>query len=247
MALHAARMFHEFLPLGGPALLNGPAPQTGPAALLIDGDNISPRHAEALLAAAPRPQVARLYADTPHAKPWEGIHALDLRQTGPGKNAADILLALDALELALARGYRHFTLASSDGDFSHLARRLREHHCTVTGLGEAKAPASFRNACTHFHLLPACPAPTGPQDPDATLNLKIRALIKAGSTGASGIPVAQLGAQMFQRHGLRARDLSDRSWPAYLTARPALYTITNPGPDAIVRYHPEAFRALTAQ
>ena len=45
---------------------------------------------------------------------------------GTGKNASDLLLALDAVELALRGDVDHFVIASSDGDFSHLALRLRE-------------------------------------------------------------------------------------------------------------------------
>ncbi|MFY0633900.1 MAG: NYN domain-containing protein [Vannielia sp.] len=230
MALHAARMFHESPPAR--------------AALLIDGDNISADHAAQLLTTVPSAAVARVYADPPHQKAWAAHPAFELRRVDQGKNAADMLLAIDAMELALAGGVTRFTLASSDDDYRPLALRLRALGCTVTGCGMPTTKVGFRDACTRFQLL--SPAPRRTQEAEPCLDQKIRALIKAGSTGASGISVAQLGAQMFQRHGLRARDLSERSWPAYLTARPALYTITNPGPDAIVRYHPEAFRALAA-
>ncbi|MEZ5723187.1 MAG: NYN domain-containing protein [Paracoccaceae bacterium] len=69
---------------------------------------------------------------------------------GTGKNAADLLLSIDAVELALREGYEMFVIASSDGDFSHLAIRLRETGHLVVGCGVATAPARFRTACSRF-------------------------------------------------------------------------------------------------
>ena len=40
---------------------------------------------------------------------------------GPGKNGADIMLALDVLEAVLVEGVRNVLIASSDGDSTPLA------------------------------------------------------------------------------------------------------------------------------
>ena len=75
-----------------------------------------------------------------------------------GKNAADLALAIDAIDLFHTGGIEGFCLVSSDSDFSHLALRLREHGVMVIGYGERKAPASFRRACDRFiELVPPPP------------------------------------------------------------------------------------------
>ena len=43
-----------------------------------------------------------------------------------------------------------FCLVSSDSDFTRLAARIREQGIDVYGIGQAKTPESFRQACTRF-------------------------------------------------------------------------------------------------
>jgi hypothetical protein len=43
-----------------------------------------------------------------------------------------------------------FCLVSSDSDFTRLAARIREQGVDVYGIGQAKTPESFRQACTRF-------------------------------------------------------------------------------------------------
>ena len=75
-----------------------------------------------------------------------------------GKNASDIALVIDAMDLLHSRRFDGFCLVSSDSDFTRLASRLREEGADVYGFGAQKTPESFRQACRRFiyteNLLP---------------------------------------------------------------------------------------------
>jgi hypothetical protein len=73
------------------------------------------------------------------------------------KNSADILLACQALKLALTDPtITHFVIASCDADFSNLAKELREMGKCVIGLGIAGAKINtlWLNSCDMFLHLP---------------------------------------------------------------------------------------------
>jgi hypothetical protein len=128
----------------------GPALNT---ALLIDGENISSAMASKLLSVARRfgdVVINRVYGNFANLKGWSSVAGVRIVHSGSGKNAADIALALDAVELSFERKVDVFVLASSDGDFVHVATRLRERGFKVVGLGEIKAPDSFRQACSQW-------------------------------------------------------------------------------------------------
>jgi len=67
-----------------------------------------------------------------------------------GKNTSDMVLALDALEMWFERRLDAVCIISSDSDFTHLCRKLRECGAQVWVIGEAKTPAALRNACDQF-------------------------------------------------------------------------------------------------
>ncbi|MBP2449797.1 uncharacterized LabA/DUF88 family protein [Rhizobium leguminosarum] len=75
-----------------------------------------------------------------------------------GKNASDITLVIDAMDLLHSGRFDGFCLVSSDSDFTRLAARIREQGVDVFGFGEQKTPESFRQACRRFvyteNLLP---------------------------------------------------------------------------------------------
>src|SRR3546814_2590807 len=67
-----------------------------------------------------------------------------------GKNASDIALVIDAMDLMHSGRFDGFCLVSSDSDFTRLAARIREQGIAVYGFGEQKTPQSFRHACKRF-------------------------------------------------------------------------------------------------
>ena len=80
-------------------------------------------------------------------------HAIDPYQQfayTSGKNASDIALVIDAMDLLHSGRFDGFCLVSSDSDFTRLASRLREEGTDVYGFGAQKTPESFRQACRRF-------------------------------------------------------------------------------------------------
>ena len=147
-------------------------------AVLIDADNIPARHAEAILkeiTAYGEPALRRVYGDwsSSRLQPWaKKVHSLGLvahQETAntKGKNASDIGLVIDAMDLLHTGRFDGFVLVSSDSDFTSLANRIREQGLDVIGIGEGKTPESLRNVCTRFVMIeniveePAEPAAKG--------------------------------------------------------------------------------------
>lgn len=133
---------------------------TQPVAVLVDGDNISGKNAASILGIAMKhgdPVVVRAYLDAQRASDWHGAIGYRLIHAGSGKNATDILLAIDAMDLVHSKAAMCFIIATSDGDFTHLAVRLRELGARVIGIGEAKATRMFRASCSSFVELGAQP------------------------------------------------------------------------------------------
>jgi hypothetical protein len=217
-----------------------------PVAVLVDGDNISAKHAAAILALAAtygEATITRVYLDAQRAGDWSGVVGYRLIHAGTGKNAADILLALDAMELALTKGVRHFVIASSDGDFTHIAQRLREAGAKVIGAGEAKAPPAFRASTTQFVELGAKPVVKLVVQPQIALSLldtKVRDVIISNDEASKGVKLSTLGAEMLKRHGVNTSQLTESNWRAYLAARPAIFDLDPKGPEARVRFRKSA-------
>lgn len=140
-------------------------------AVLVDAENIPARLADEIFAAVAErgePIVRRIYGDFSDARlaGWHKAlarHALTAQQTfavSSGKNAADIALVIDAMDLLHRGTVEGFCLVTGDGDFTRLATRIREQGLDVFGYGGPQAAASFRDACRSFVVL-AMPAVAG--------------------------------------------------------------------------------------
>jgi uncharacterized LabA/DUF88 family protein len=138
-------------------------------AVLIDADNASAKIAPVLFAEIAKigeASVRRLYGDfsTPRMQSWRDVSPTFAiiehhnRAHTSGKNASDIALVIDAMDLLHSGRLDGFCLVSSDSDFTALAARIREEGVDVFGFGEQKTPLSFRQACKRFiyteNLLP---------------------------------------------------------------------------------------------
>ena len=135
--------------------------KTRSLAVLIDADNTSAKHAQPIfdeIVKLGEANVRRIYGDFSGTKlsGWnEAIKSLAIlqhqqRSNSKGKNASDIALVIDAMDLMYKRTLDGVVLVSSDSDFTRLAQRLREEGLEVYGFGERKAVEAFRNACNRF-------------------------------------------------------------------------------------------------
>jgi len=70
-----------------------------------------------------------------------------------GKNATDMALVIEAMELLYTQKLDAFCIASSDADFTPLVMHLKASGQDVYGFGERKTPDPFVNACTTFLYL----------------------------------------------------------------------------------------------
>ena len=133
-------------------------------AMLIDADNVSAKYIPGILSELSKfgkITVRRMYGD------WsqDRLHSWLSRASGysltpvmqpnntPGKNASDIGLIIDAMDILYTGDVQGFCIVSSDGDFNKLATRLREAGKVVIGMGEKKTPESFRVSCERFIFL----------------------------------------------------------------------------------------------
>ncbi|WP_036213783.1 NYN domain-containing protein [Novilysobacter arseniciresistens] len=130
-------------------------------ALLIDADNAPASRLDLILAEVARHGVAnvrRAYGDwkNPHLKSWEAcLHQYAIRPVqqfaySRGKNASDMAMVIDAMDLLYARNLDAFAIVSSDADFTPLVMRLLTDGVKVYGFGEKKTPEPFVNACSKF-------------------------------------------------------------------------------------------------
>ena len=130
-------------------------------AVLVDADNIPAKFAEPILkeiTALGEPALRRVYGDwsSDRLKQWAtkvkslGLVAVQESANTKGKNASDIGLVIDAMDILHTGRFDGFVLVSSDSDFTALANRIREEGKDVYGIGETKTPESLRNVCNRF-------------------------------------------------------------------------------------------------
>ena len=139
-------------------------------AMLIDADNTQLAKLEAVIQevnALGRIVVKRAYGNWKKEalKRWESeIKRLAIKPEQQfdyvsGKNATDMALVIDTIELLHRDLYDAFVIVASDSDYTPLAIHLREQGVQVIGVGEKKTPEAFRKSCDEFIYLENLDAP----------------------------------------------------------------------------------------
>lgn len=183
-------------------------------AVLIDADNASAKIADGLfeeIAKLGEASVRNIYGDfsSPRSKAWADVlakYAIIPRHQPAytiGKNASDITLVIEAMDLLHTGRFDGFCLVSSDSDFTRLAARIREEGVDVYGFGEQKTPESFRQACRRFiyteNLLPRAATPGAsakPLEPAANAERTLRKIISDMDTDGGWVSLGQVGTQL---------------------------------------------------
>jgi uncharacterized LabA/DUF88 family protein len=133
-------------------------------ALLIDADNSPASKIELVLSELAQYGVAsvrRAYGNwkSPQLNGWESkLHEFAIRPIQQfaytkGKNATDMAMAIDAMDLMYLQKLDGFGIVSSDCDFTPLVMRLLNNGLKVYGFGEQHTPDPFVNACSKFLFL----------------------------------------------------------------------------------------------
>ncbi|PAX60313.1 NYN domain-containing protein [Brunnivagina elsteri] len=138
-------------------------PEGASIIILIDADNIgSSQEIEQILKKLRFHRglvIKRAYGDwfAEQLKGWkpmlteyeiEPIHSLPTPTSG--KNATDIKLVIDAMDLLHTHKIDYFCIVSSDRDFAPLVRRIKQSGQTVIGIGRQNSASILKNAYHQF-------------------------------------------------------------------------------------------------
>jgi NYN domain len=208
-----------------------PTATRNPVAILVDGDNfpraqIAGIETEAQLRG--EVTIRRVFGDMSLHKDWaqDIAYTATHSPTSAGKNRADIMLVIAAMDLAhrgLAKG---FVIVSDDRDFAPLVNHLREHGYRVEWLGKSQNVQEEKKAAKSI-------AQTETKEPrhDPILG-EVRAIV--GGAGAAGFPIQSLGPSG-QKAGIKISETPQKSWRAWLLAHSETFVCDPRGPDARVR------------
>lgn len=203
-------------------------------ALLIDADN-SPASKIGLilteLSTFGVTNVRRAYGNWKknELKGWEeqlhehAIRPMQQFDYSKGKNASDMAMVIDALELLYTDHPDAFGIVSSDADFTPLVMHLRAKGAAVYGFGGQKTPEPFVNACSRFLYLDklvaddsqglgdsAPPAPlrvsTAQLKQDAKLVSLLRSAVQAAADETGWARVGAVGQQIGNQASFDSRN-----------------------------------------
>lgn len=144
-------------------------------AVLIDADNAMVNSIEGVLrqiALSGRISLKRAYGNWKKGilSSWEpviksqGIHPVYQIDYVQKKNATDIAVVIDAMDLLHSGIYDGFAIVSSDSDFTPLAIRLKESGVKVIGCGGPNAPESLVRSCDEFYRFDGIGNLNGPKE-----------------------------------------------------------------------------------
>lgn len=172
-------------------------------ALLIDADNASHQGIDPVLTVLAelgtvnirraygnwRKQGLKSWVDKLHRYGIEPQQQFDLTK---GKNATDMKMTIDAMDLLYSERIDGFGIMSSDSDFMPMAMRIRQDGLPVYGFGSNKTPDAFKQACSRF--------------------IDVDALIKAekekdgGANGEKGVVDEEVVALLIDAYDAAKRD-----------------------------------------
>ena len=133
-------------------------------ALFIDADNAPAGKFEVVLSEVAKYGVVTIrkaYGNwkSPTLKKWEellheyAIQPIQQYDLTKGKNASDIAMVIDAMDVMYTKQIDVMCFVSSDSDFTPLVTRALAEGKVVLGFGERKTPSPFVNACSKFLFL----------------------------------------------------------------------------------------------
>lgn len=133
-------------------------------AVFIDADNAPAKKVGKVLAELARYGVVNIrkaygnwknprlqaWEDTLHEYAIQPVQQFDLTK---GKNATDMAMIIDVMDVMYTKDIDIVCVVSSDSDFTPLVTRLLAEGKFVIGFGERKTPSPFVNSCSRFLYL----------------------------------------------------------------------------------------------
>lgn len=165
-------------------------------ALLIDADNAPAAKIDFIIAELATygvVNIRRAYGNwkKPALAGWEkvlndyAIQPIQHFDLIKGKNASDMALLIDAMDILYTKSVGTFCLVSSDCDFTPLVLRLRADGKNVIGFGDQKTPTPFVDSCTRFLYLdeevaktPSAAHPAKPKPDRLTRDAKLMQMLR---------------------------------------------------------------------
>ncbi len=196
-------------------------------AILVDGDNFPRNGIDGVETEAKRlgdVTIRRVYGDMALHKDWaqDIAYTATHSPTSAGKNRADMMLVVAAMDLAHRGLATAYVIVSDDRDFAPLVNHLREQGFRVEWVGKSKKPAAAK------------PVPqTKPKaTPVDAMVEKVRAIV--ASAGKEGFPIQSLGPAG-QKSGIMISTTQQKTWRGWLLAHPEQFECDAKGPEARVR------------
>ena len=237
-------------------------------ALLIDADNSPASKIDLILnelSTFGETNIRRAYGNWKKSelKGWEeALHEHAIRPMQQfdytkGKNASDMAMVIDALELLYTDRPDAFGIVSSDADFTPLVMHLRAKGAAVYGFGAQKTPEPFVNACSRFLYLDklrpmaAVDAPAGAREDaeaiaaaplratpaqlkqDAKLVMLLRNAVQAAADDEGWARVGAVGTQIANQASFDHRNYGYATLTKLLVAT-QLFEIADEGKSAVM-------------
>lgn len=205
-------------------------------ALFIDADNAPANKFEDILSEVAKYGVVTIrkaYGNwkAPSLKPWEdllheyAIQPIQQYDLTKGKNASDIALVIDAMDVMYTRNIDVMCFVSSDCDFTPMVTRALAEGKVVLGFGERKTPAPFVNACSKFLFLDHEPKKSGAV-PTKSKNIKsdtklihlLRQAIEATADDSGWAALGPVGSHISNKTSFDTRNYGYKNLSSLINA-----------------------------
>lgn len=222
-------------------------------ALFIDADNAPASRFENVLSEVAKYGVVTIrkaYGNwkSPNLKPWEDLlheHAIQPVQQydlTKGKNASDIALVIDAMDVMYTKDIDVMCFVSSDSDFTPMVTRALAEGKVVLGFGERKTPSPFVNACSKFLFLDhsqeieseKSSKPKKIKSDTKLINL-LRQAIEATEDDDGWAPLGPVGANISNRTSFDCRNYGFKNLSSLFKAIDLFELKRGPGNSFLVR------------
>lgn len=222
-------------------------------ALFIDADNAPANKFEEVLSEVAKYGVVTIrkaYGNWKSAslKPWEdllneyAIQPIQQYDLTKGKNASDIALVIDAMDVMYTKNIDVMCFVSSDCDFTPMVTRALAEGKVVLGFGERKTPTPFVNACSKFLFLDQEPKQNGTTQTkskniksDTKLVNLIRQAIEATEEDTGWAALGPVGAHISNKTSFDTRNYGYKNLSSLIKAINLFELKRGPGNSYLVR------------
>jgi uncharacterized protein (TIGR00288 family) len=193
-------------------------------ALFIDADNAPASKFEKVLSEVAKyglVTIRKAYGNwkSPTLKGWEdllheyAIQPIQQYDLTKGKNASDIAMVIDAMDIMYTKEIDVMCFISSDSDFTPMVTRALAEGKVVLGFGERKTPSPFVNACSKFLYLDDPKTEEAEKEPkpknlksDTKLINLLRQAIEATEDDEGWAPLGPVGSNISNRTSFDCRN-----------------------------------------